>query len=121
MADSRQLFLPRRPSFVRIFHPMSDRTVSLVGFAGSGKSTVGRILALRLHWTLKDTDALVEDLQGSPIAEVYTKMGEEPFRELERRVILSTPEEGQRVMAVGEGGFNEGTIPVLNRLGPTIH
>ena len=92
-----------------------------MGFAGSGKSTVGRILALRLHWTLKDTDALMEDLQGGPIAEVYAKMGEGPFRELERRVILSTPEEGRRVLAVGEGGFNEETIPVLNRLGPTIH
>lgn len=60
---------------------MSDRTVSLVGFAGSGKSTVGRILALRLHWSFKDTDALIEDREGGPIAEVYARLGESPFRE----------------------------------------
>jgi shikimate kinase len=93
----------------------------LVGFAGSGKSTVGRILALRLHWALKDTDALIEDREGCPIAEIYARIGEEAFRDLERRVILSTPEEGKRVLAVGEGGFNEETIPTLNRLGPTVH
>jgi shikimate kinase len=74
-----------------------------------------------LHWPFKDTDALIEDREGGPIAEVYARLGEGSFRDLERRVVLSTPEEGKRVLAVGEGGFNEETIPTLNRLGPTIH
>ena len=100
---------------------MSGRTVTLVGFMGSGKSTVGRILALRLHWPFKDTDALIEDTAGMPISEIFRTKGEAYFRDLERRVVLSTPEEGQRVLAVGGGGFNEQTIPFLNRLGPTIH
>lgn len=100
---------------------MAGRTVTLVGFSGSGKSTVGRILALRLKWPFKDTDALLEDREQSPLAECYARLGERAFRDLERRVILSTPDEGNRVMAVGEGGFNEETIPTLDRLGPTIH
>ena len=100
---------------------MSGRTVTLVGFMGSGKSTVGRILALRLHWPFKDTDALIEDLEGTSIAKIFAEKGEPYFRDLERRVILSTPEEGERVLAVGGGGFNEETIPFLKRLGPTVH
>jgi shikimate kinase len=100
---------------------MSGRTVTLVGFMGSGKSTVGRILALRLHCPFKDTDALIEDLEGTSIAKIFAEKGEPYFRDLERRVILSTPEEGERVLAVGGGGFNEETIPFLKRLGPTVH
>lgn len=100
---------------------MGGRTVTLVGFMGSGKSTVGRVLALRLHWPFKDTDAVVEDLVGKPIREIFQKEGEAYFREVERRVILSTPEEGERVLAVGGGGFTEETIPFLDRLGPTVH
>jgi len=100
---------------------MSGRTVTLVGFMGSGKSTVGRVLAMRLHWPFKDTDALIEDLEGTRIAKIFEAKGEEYFRDLERRVVLSTPEEGERVLAVGGGGFNDTTIPFLNRLGPTIH
>lgn len=100
---------------------MSGRTVTLAGFMGSGKSTVGRVLAMRLKWPLKDTDALIEEREGMPIAKVFAQKGEPYFRDLERRVILSTPEEGQRVLAVGGGGFNDETIPFLDRLGPTIH
>jgi shikimate kinase len=100
---------------------MSGRTVTLVGFMGSGKSTVGRVLAMRLKWPFKDTDSVIEELEGLSIAEIFTQKGEPYFRDLERRVILSTPEEGERVMAVGGGGYTEETIPSLNRLGPTIH
>jgi shikimate kinase len=100
---------------------MASRTVTLVGFSGSGKSTVGRILALRLRWPFKDTDALIEDREQCPLAECHARLGEQAFRDLERRMILSTPDEGQRVLAVGEGGFNDETIPTVDRLGPTIH
>ncbi len=100
---------------------MGGRTVTLVGFMGCGKSTVGRILAMRLHVPFKDTDALIEDQEGTSIARIFASKGEPYFRDLERRVILSTPDEGERVLAVGGGGFNDETIPFLNRLGPTVH
>lgn len=100
---------------------MGGRTVTLVGFMGCGKSTVGRVLALRLKWPFKDTDAVIEDLERRPIARIFAESGEDYFRDVERRVILSTPEEGDRVMAVGGGGFTDETIPFLNRLGPTVH
>jgi shikimate kinase len=100
---------------------MSGRTVTLVGFMGSGKSSVGRILAMRKHWPFKDTDAIIEEEAGCTIAEIFERQSEAAFRDLERRVILSTPEDGERIMAVGGGGFNDETIPFLTQLGPTIH
>ena len=100
---------------------MSGRTVTLVGFMGSGKSTVGRVLAMRLHRPFKDTDALIEDLEGARITKIFETKGEEFFRDLERRVVLSTPEEGERVLAVGGGGFTPEVVPYLDRLGPTVH
>jgi len=98
-----------------------DQTVTLVGFMGSGKSTVGRILSARLKVPFKDTDAVIEELSGCTIAELFRIQGEPYFRDLERRVILSTPEEGERVLAVGGGGFTPEVVPYLDRLGPTIH
>ncbi len=100
---------------------MGGRTVTLVGFMGSGKSTVGRILSQRLKWPFRDTDALVEDLEGRSIARIFAERGEAYFREVERRVVLSTPEEGERVMALGGGALDEVTLPFLNGLGPTVH
>jgi len=100
---------------------MSGRTVTLAGFMGSGKSTVGRILASRLRWPFKDTDDLIVDREGMPIARIFETKGEGYFRELERRVVLSTPEEGERILAVGGGGFNETTITYLKRISLTIH
>lgn len=99
------------------------QTVTLVGFMGSGKSTVGRVLGLRLKYPFKDTDAVVEELEGMRIAQLFAEKGEAYFRDLERRVILSTPDEGEgnRVLAVGGGGFTPETIPFLDRLGPTFH
>lgn len=88
---------------------------------GCGKSTIGRVLALRLHLPFKDTDSVIEEVEGSPISTIFRVKGEAYFRDLERRVVLSTPEEGQRVLAVGGGGFTLETIPYLNQLGPTIH
>jgi len=100
---------------------MSGRTITLVGFMGSGKTTVGRILARRLHLPFKDTDAVIEEQEGMSVPGIFKEKGEEYFREIEKSVILSTPDEGERVMAIGGGGFTEATIPFLKNLGPVFH
>jgi shikimate kinase len=100
---------------------MSGRTITLVGFMGCGKTTVGRILSRRLHLPFKDTDAIIEEQEEMSVFRIFKEKGEEYFRELERSVVLSTPDEGERVMALGGGGFNENTIPYVKSLGPVIH
>ncbi|WP_342770477.1 MULTISPECIES: shikimate dehydrogenase [unclassified Methanoculleus] len=63
--------------------------VVLTGFRGTGKTSVGRVLADRLGLPLYDTDALVERRAGMPVREVFRRHGEAHFRALEREVIAS--------------------------------
>ncbi len=57
--------------------------IVLIGFMGSGKSTVGRLLARKSGRYFLDADALIESQQGRPIPEIFTKEGEAFFRKLE--------------------------------------
>jgi shikimate dehydrogenase len=63
--------------------------VVLVGFRGTGKTSVGRILAKRLQVPFYDTDVLVERRAGMPIPEIFRQHGEAHFRALEREVVAS--------------------------------
>ncbi|MBX6377085.1 MAG: 3-dehydroquinate synthase, partial [Clostridia bacterium] len=77
--------------------------VVLVGFMGSGKTTVGRILAERLGARFVDTDALVEEMAGKPIAALFAEDGEEAFRRLEAEAVRRVAVEGGQVIATGGG------------------
>lgn len=75
--------------------------IVLTGFMGTGKSTVGRILAERLGRPFVDTDALIEQHHG-PIPDIFAERGEERFRELEREVAADVA--GRRGQVVATGG-----------------
>lgn len=71
---------------------------------GGGKSTVGRQLARRLDWPFVDSDAVIEASIGEPIRSYFERAGEEPFRDLEERVIDELTREPQpSVIATGGG------------------
>jgi len=82
-----------------------DRNIILTGFMGTGKSTVGRILARRLKRRFIDTDALVEQLTGLSIPEIFQRHGEDYFRQQESTVIatLNRYPPGSLVVATGGG------------------
>ena len=61
--------------------------IYLVGFMGSGKSTVGRILADRMGWGFADLDAEIEAEQGTTISAIFEECGEGHFRKLETEAI----------------------------------
>ncbi|MDP6905292.1 MAG: shikimate kinase [Verrucomicrobiota bacterium] len=84
----------------RIIH-----NLALVGFMGSGKSTVGRLVAQDLDFQFVDTDALIEEKAGIPISEIFATEGEEAFRQLERETILELAKEEKRVIATGGGAI----------------
>ncbi|MGE5618252.1 MAG: shikimate kinase [Sphingomonadaceae bacterium] len=77
--------------------------VVLIGFSGSGKSSVGRLLALRLGWELIDTDAEVERMAGKRIHQIFAEEGEAGFRRLESEAVLHALVGERRVVAVGGG------------------
>lgn len=84
-----------------------SRPIALVGFMGSGKSTVAPLLARRLGWSCVDLDAEIERGERRSIAEIFATDGESHFRELERHALSALIEaDGARtVIATGGGAF----------------
>jgi shikimate kinase len=76
---------------------------------GSGKTTVGKRLAARLHWPFVDADAEIELAAQMPVSEIFARFGESHFRDGERRVIArlmeGTGNRGACVIATGGGAF----------------
>ena len=99
--------------------------IYLVGFMGSGKTTVGRILADRLGWDFIDLDAEIEAEQSSTIAEIFEKRGEDHFRQLETDAIRKRVHRVRAglptVMALGGGAFvREENFVLLQDHGVTV-
>jgi shikimate kinase len=97
----------------RVSHPSSAgvtalRSVSLVGFMGAGKSTVGRALATQMGWRFEDLDDVIEAREGCSVEQIFQQRGESAFRELERAAveeILSAAKSEPLVLALGGGAF----------------
>ncbi|HUL21771.1 MAG TPA: shikimate kinase [Thermodesulfobacteriota bacterium] len=75
----------------------------LIGYRGSGKSTVGRKLASRLKMKFVDIDDLIEDHQGVPISDIVKSHGWGHFRKLERSAIEEISKEDRLIIAPGGG------------------
>jgi len=83
---------------------MSSRIV-LIGPPGSGKTSVGRILADELNLKAIDTDREIEEKSGKKIGDIFLELGETGFREIERGVVLKSLEEQGSVISLGGGSI----------------
>jgi shikimate kinase len=81
------------------------RRIALTGFMGSGKSTVGPLVAARLGWRFIDADNVIEAEAGMAISDIFAKHGEPYFRELERATIERLASEDGLVLALGGGAI----------------
>lgn len=79
--------------------------IYLVGFMGSGKTTIGRELAARIDAPFFDLDELIEAAESSSIKEIFARRGEPYFRKRERDVLRSTKHLDGAVIATGGGTF----------------
>ncbi len=77
--------------------------IALIGFMGSGKTAVGRVLAKRLNWRLIEVDSIIEEMTGKSIADIFQCDGEVCFRELEIEAIKKTASGEKQVIACGGG------------------
>lgn len=77
--------------------------VVLIGPPGSGKTTLGRLLAERLGVGFRDTDADIEAVAGKPVSDIFVEDGEERFRELEHEAVRRALAEHDGVLSLGGG------------------
>ena len=77
--------------------------IYLIGYRGSGKTTVGRLLAARLGWDFVDADAMLEERTGKTIREIFATEGEIAFRTLESEILGELAKRTRVVIATGGG------------------
>ena len=84
---------------------VAPRRIVLTGFMGSGKTTLGPLLAARLSWSFIDADDVIEAEAGATIAELFARHGEAAFRERERATIARLAAGDSLVLALGGGAI----------------
>lgn len=77
--------------------------IVLTGFMGSGKTTVGQLLAEQLGWRFFDADHAIQEKAGMPVAAIFEKHGEFVFRRMETSAIAHALGERDAVIALGGG------------------
>jgi shikimate kinase len=79
------------------------KNIVLIGFMGTGKTTVGKILAKKLGMNFVDVDELIEKTTGLKISAVFARFGEAYFRDIETEIIKSITKDSSQVIATGGG------------------
>jgi len=77
--------------------------LALIGFMGTGKSSVGRLVASTLHFTYLDTDDVIEARAGATIADIFKHQGEATFRTMENRIVEELRRRDKTVISTGGG------------------
>jgi shikimate kinase len=99
----------------------ATRRIVLTGFMGSGKSTVGPLLAARLGWRFVDVDVHIEAEAGTTIAALFASEGEPAFRARERAAIARLAAGESLVLALGGGAIEDpATRTLLIEAGGTL-
>jgi len=79
------------------------KNIVLIGFMGTGKSSVGKILANKLGLKFVDVDQVIEKTTGMKISEIFAKFGESHFRDIETEVIKLITQNNGQVISTGGG------------------
>jgi shikimate kinase len=94
------------------------RRIVLTGFMGSGKTTVGPLVAERLGWTFVDVDDVIAAEAGTTIPEIFRSEGETEFRRRERETIKSFARCDRLVLALGGGAIEDDATRLLLVMAP---
>lgn len=100
---------------------MSQTNIILTGFMGTGKTTLGRLLAKRISYEFVDTDAEIEKQTGQTITELFQHQGEAAFRQLEATLVNDLAQKKGLVIATGGGlVLNPSNVQALKKTGQII-
>lgn len=96
------------------------KLIYLLGFMGSGKSTVGGLLANALGWPLIDLDTVIEAGQGLSIRQIFENSGEPFFRQVEHAALTEASKTDSAVIALGGGTFAQpSNVDIIRESGGT--
>ncbi|MDE6090305.1 MAG: shikimate kinase [Duncaniella sp.] len=97
------------------------KAIFLIGYMGSGKSTLGKALAQRCDISFIDLDDYIEERAGKKIREIFAEDGEAAFRDLERRMLLEISDMDNVLVACGGGTpcFGD-NMALMNSRGITV-
>src|SRR2546425_2539770 len=96
-------FQPKFGYLVLVVNSRQIHNLALIGFMGTGKSCVGRLVADLMHFTFLDTDKVIEARAGKTISKIFEEDGEPAFRQWERRVVEELTRRTRTVIATGGG------------------
>lgn len=102
-------------------HINKKSTIILVGFMGSGKTTIGKQLAKKLNYNFIDTDLEIENLLGISIGNIFKIKGEEYFRNLEQKIIRNIQVKNTIISTGGGLPCHSNNIDYLNNIGTTVY
>jgi shikimate kinase len=96
--------------------------IFLIGFMGSGKTTVGETIALKLGYSFIDMDRVIEEEAGMTISQIFDEKGEDEFRRMEHELILRLSEMQNIVVSTGGGVpcFYD-NMDIINKCGISIY
>ena len=101
---------------------MGQGNIFLVGMMGAGKTTVGRALAQKLQLAFADTDKVLVERTGVPVATIFEIEGEAGFRRREAAVLAELSEGDDRVIATGGGAIlAAGNREVMRASGTVVY
>lgn len=104
-------------------HPEEQENIVLIGFMGSGKTSVGLRLSYKFQKTVLDTDKLIESREGRSISEIFASDGELYFRDLETKLLKELAQRlHNRILSVGGGTpLREENRKLLKEIGTVVY
>jgi shikimate kinase len=100
---------------------LADKPVFLIGYRGTGKTTVAKLLARELGYDWVDADDQIEHRAGKTIAAIFADQGEQAFRDLEAEVVAELGDRRRLVVALGGGAvLREANRAAICQAGPVV-
>ena len=97
-----------------------DGCITLVGMAGSGKTTVGKALAAKLDWVQVDVDHVIEAAYGTRLQDVADSMSKEEFLDMEADIICKLNTQRTVLSPGGSAVYRQRAVDSLRAMGPIV-
>lgn len=118
-----EIFLEKKIDEAKVQETIKDvfeskENIVLIGMPGSGKSTIGRVIADKTGRPFIDTDTAIEEMTGMHPSEIIRERGEDVFRDIETQVVREVSKKGGAVIATGGGIVKRSeNVPLLRHNG----